>query len=533
MTSLPFRNFFFEILKLNKVSKEVREKAWEEEGLVMEKSLQVYQNVPQLLNEHTPESIIENGLYSLVDQQILKYCHHRQAYQCDNALFLDSVYHTIPHHHRVNLHLIAVDHLEEKYGKDENERSKHWPSIVHHAFMKEKALVELKVAQTFNKEFMSSWILERVSLTLPGFSQPQSQPSASCFERLTEFSDERERACFVLPAIPWLRGLAKAIRTIQVFKPLSKAVKKFLQLRIKHSDSDTGPPNDDKGKVLQLHYSLKGRQGGKTLLRPDGASPSRRRVRSTGCLDVPLLHTNEAQGIYQGLAQAREELNQSSDEEDRDRTSLGVSLVNDKNFTLLMQSPALVRIPSDFDGFGAPSPPGGQGISGCLKNAEPNEQKVLGSKCSRIDPVHSINTSKSGNENTCDNQGYQQSEFEHPTTSPIPYPSQKHLPLSKQGGQKILHTVSFDDKCEQNQITESSKNARNQGRNVKGDPITKVTTARPLIPHRPDRPPSRQSSCSSDCEIPDMPYLVRRYLPNARRRRLTMCQPSGTNDESK
>ena len=104
---------------------------------------------------------------------------------------------------------------------------KRFPLIIHHLVMannEERANAQLMMLNALGGDFIDNWILEEVEKYLPTLGR------SSFYRKNDENIDHNAdvaRALLALPAIPWLRGLAKAIRGDQVGRVLVKIATSF------------------------------------------------------------------------------------------------------------------------------------------------------------------------------------------------------------------------------------------------------------------------------------------------------------------
>mmetsp|Transcript_7959 Transcript_7959/g.16012 ORF Transcript_7959/g.16012 Transcript_7959/m.16012 type:complete len:1543 (-) Transcript_7959:52-4680(-) len=144
------------------------------------------------------------------------------AVHLTDMFMVDTVCSTIPFKHRIALHEYIAQWHKEQTMDDIGERMKRFPIIVHHYVMankEERASAELMMLNLFGGDFIDKWVLEQVKPMLPTMMETEKYDANE--------EDMLARSILALPSIPWLRGLAKAIRGQQVGSVLLKIAARF------------------------------------------------------------------------------------------------------------------------------------------------------------------------------------------------------------------------------------------------------------------------------------------------------------------
>jgi hypothetical protein len=133
---------------------------------------------------------------------------------------VDTVISVMPFKQREALHLAVANWHKEMTKDDLGERMKRFPIIVHHYVMankEERASAELMMLNLLGGDYIDKWVLEEVKPMLG--------------DRKVNLGEEdlMGRALLALPAVPWLRGLAKAIRGQQIGAVLLRIGNRFRQ----------------------------------------------------------------------------------------------------------------------------------------------------------------------------------------------------------------------------------------------------------------------------------------------------------------
>lgn len=142
-----------------------------------------------------------------------------------DMFMVDTVCSTIPFKHRIALHEYVAQWHKDQTMHDIGERVKRFPIIVHHYVMankEERASALLMMLNLFGGTFIDKWVLENVKPMLPTMLESERYQGHAGDE-----TDMLARSILALPSIPWMRGLAKAIRGQQVGSVLLRIATRF------------------------------------------------------------------------------------------------------------------------------------------------------------------------------------------------------------------------------------------------------------------------------------------------------------------
>ncbi|GMH52011.1 hypothetical protein TL16_g01138 [Triparma laevis f. inornata] len=143
-----------------------------------------------------------------------------------DMFMVDTVCGVMPFQQRTNLHEAVARWHKMETENDIGERMKRFPIIVHHYVMsnnEERASAELMMLNLLGGDYIDQWVLKQVKPMLPTMHDGKYTASKVAFEQ----DDYLARSLLALPAIPWLRGLAKAIRGQQIGSVLIKIAARF------------------------------------------------------------------------------------------------------------------------------------------------------------------------------------------------------------------------------------------------------------------------------------------------------------------
>jgi class 3 adenylate cyclase len=141
-------------------------------------------------------------------------------FHCRDLLLIDHVYASLPFKQRCQLHM-ALGRWILVSQEREDVQTKYLPLLVHHftqAHAEDKAQAYLTVLKVLGGTYVDNWILENVRLYLPNLGL-NADPSS--------ITQAQYSAICVLPALPGLRGLAKALRGAEVGGMVVSAVLKL------------------------------------------------------------------------------------------------------------------------------------------------------------------------------------------------------------------------------------------------------------------------------------------------------------------
>ncbi|GMI06814.1 hypothetical protein TrVE_jg14385 [Triparma verrucosa] len=143
-----------------------------------------------------------------------------------DMFMVDTVCGVMPFQQRTSLHEAVAQWHKMETEHDIGERMKRFPIIVHHyvmAMKEERASAELMMLNLLGGDYIDQWVLKQVKPMLPTMTDGKFTASKAAFEE----DDYLARSLLALPAIPWLRGLAKAIRGQQIGAVLIKIAARF------------------------------------------------------------------------------------------------------------------------------------------------------------------------------------------------------------------------------------------------------------------------------------------------------------------
>ena len=164
------------------------------------------------------ESILRDKLGELAKLKFLKVDDEKGSWNVivSDLFMVDTVCSVVPFKHRIALHEYAARWHKKMTAHDIGERMKRFPIIVHHYVManrEDRAGAELMMLNLFGGQFIDKWVLEQVVPMLPATREGERRDDP-------EDEDLLARCLLALPSIPWLRGLAKAIRGQQIGRVL-------------------------------------------------------------------------------------------------------------------------------------------------------------------------------------------------------------------------------------------------------------------------------------------------------------------------
>ncbi|CAM9585413.1 unnamed protein product [Scytosiphon promiscuus] len=178
------------------------------------------------------EEALRSCLAMLEAGGFLRVCEGGESFICDDAMLMDQVYASTPFKLRKGLHKEAAQWISDRHRRDFRDRADVMPVLINHltqAHEEARAQAQLAVLKVLGGRFLDRWVLEHVRPLVSIRVNPRN-PSAS--EHL---------ALCVLPALPSLRGLSKAIRGAEIAGVVVGVALRLRSLRFKDMDKMAKP----------------------------------------------------------------------------------------------------------------------------------------------------------------------------------------------------------------------------------------------------------------------------------------------------
>ncbi|CAN0204257.1 unnamed protein product [Ectocarpus sp. 6 AP-2014] len=175
----------------------------------------------------TGEEALRSCLAMLEAGGFLRLCEGGKTFVCDDMMLMDQVYASTPFKLRKSLHKEAAQWISDRHRRDFRDRADVMPMLINHltqAHEEARAQAMLAVLKVLGGRFLDRWVLEHVR-QLVSIRETPRNPTAS--EHL---------ALCVLPALPSLRGLSKAIRGAEIAGVVVGVALRLRSLRFKNVD---------------------------------------------------------------------------------------------------------------------------------------------------------------------------------------------------------------------------------------------------------------------------------------------------------
>eukprot|EP00903_Cladosiphon_okamuranus_P010785 g10191.t1 len=212
------------------------------------------------------EEALRSCLAMLEAGGFLRVCEGGKTFICDDVMLIDQVYASTPFKLRKGLHKEAAQWISDRHRRDFRDRADVMPMLISHltqAHEEARAQAMLAVLKVLGGRFLDRWVLEHVRPLVSIRENPRN-PTAS--EHL---------ALCVLPALPSLRGLSKAIRGAEIAGVVVGVALRLRSLRFKDMDKRAMPRHRRSMSISGSSFKSGGAGGN------GSASSPRSRARTT------------------------------------------------------------------------------------------------------------------------------------------------------------------------------------------------------------------------------------------------------------